>query len=116
MTTILYEHATEAARTVGLDEDGIRSYEGRGMYSGECFALVGDDFGQLLEVAAILYGQGTLDLSRASTDGMGMGMVLYFPGTTLEDAPSEDDEDDEDGDDDEEADFEPSPDPNWMNP
>lgn len=80
-------------------EDGDASireeYSGRGMYNRTCFGVTfnreSDSYKFLVSLALILAKEGEDDqapyvlAAAATTDSMGTGMILYFPGFTLED-------------------------------
>lgn len=98
-----------------LDEAGIetRSYSGRGMYGKECLGADIDRGGLGSFMADVIMGmeahvaaENREEIAEAfrsmSTDSMGLGMIVYFPGVPYEgDTESEDDED---GDDEDEGD------------
>ena len=77
---------TNPARTSGMTdsiyealiESGYspRSYSGRGMYGKKCVALSVKDETALLKVGAAL---GDLAETRACTDGLGRGLIVYWP-------------------------------------
>lgn len=87
------------------------SYSGRAMYGVECLAVNIDQVGDLVAgVLEYLDGKETdtfrlqMAFRRMKMDSMGLGTVVYFPGTKFsEDGEDEDEEDheedhDEDGD------------------
>jgi hypothetical protein len=110
MTTIAYNIIENACHDAGLDPDEtIRvDYSGRAMYGATCLGIVHRDVGELLAFAVALdHGGMELDwLTGARQDSMGLSIITYWPGVSLDDVPDLDDGSDL---------FEPSPDPNWMN-
>lgn len=53
------------------------SYSGRGMFGKECVAVNLDSSNELANVGAALAAEGVL--SQPSIDGMGRGIVAYWP-------------------------------------
>ena len=87
-----------------------RSYSGRGMYGKYCLSAnidrggLGPFMGKALVASAQLSGDPAFDLDEVaeafeglSTDSMGLGMVVYFPGVPFE-GDGEEDEDEENPD------------------
>ena len=99
-TTLQYDDLVEAAYNADLDpDDTIRpNYSGRAMYGKTCLAIIYDDLGDLLRfIAALDHGGVDLDwLGDARQDSMGLGAIAYWPGVTVEGAPTDDDDDDDD--------------------
>jgi hypothetical protein len=91
-TTLPYDVVSDAAYDADLDvADAIRTdYSGRGMFGRECFGIVYDSLGQLLDFAAALGRRAEADdldvswLSNARRDSMGMSSIAYWPGVTLD--------------------------------
>lgn len=102
---ITYNKLRDIATEAGIDTENVRTgYSGRGMNGKSCIGFDLDGRGDLLSLGAALQTEGVLDdfIDRASFDGMGMGIIAYFPGITCSDAPAEEsqelDEDDSDDD------------------
>lgn len=94
---------------MGIDAT-VRSYSGRAMYGKSCLAVVSNDrgvewklgmaIGRVLEVAERDYDDGDLDAKLAddcyrlenrspSSDSMGLGVVIYWPGIAYEEEEEE---------------------------
>lgn len=92
----------EVAEIVGLDEDDVRTgYSGRGMYGKTCVGFDLDGSSALLALgaalAAVFPNEYEDFIHRARTDGMGRGIIVYFPGIETDAVESdEDEEEDED--------------------
>ena len=91
----------EVADIVGLDADDVRTgYSGRGMYGKTCVGFDLDGSSSLLGLGAALASvfpdTYTEFLHRARTDGMGRGIIVYFPGIETDYVVSGVDEEDED--------------------
>jgi hypothetical protein len=102
---ITYSKLLDIAVEAGIDTDNnVRTdYSGRGMYGKKCVGFDLDSKSELLDLGAALQTEGVLEdfTSRASFDAMGMGIVVYFPGITCDDAPAKAEYDwDEDEDED----------------
>lgn len=83
-----------ALGNAGLDVEAVNvrgDYSGRGMLGRTCFGVdfdsLGDSFAFIAALVAEMERTG-LDvfelLRTTSTDDMGRGMILYFPGVTLD--------------------------------
>lgn len=77
------ERLIDAIEGAGYD---VRSYSGRGMFGEECVAFEADGESAIAAVVKIIANAGRDDLDglldvlrRASTDSMGLGIVIYFP-------------------------------------
>lgn len=104
---VSYQKLRDIAVEAGIDTENVRSdYSGRGMYGSKCVGFDLDSKGSLLSLGAALQTEGVIDdfIDRASFDAMGMGIIVYFPGITCDDAPAKDDEDYWDEDDEDEDD------------
>lgn len=73
----------EVIEEVGYE---TRSYSGRGMYGKECLAFECDSGDELKAVAEIVascaeedQAEAVKNFKTAKTDGMGLGVVIYFP-------------------------------------
>jgi len=84
MNITMNDAATIAARSNTKIYDG---YSGRGMYGEQCVGFTVYGSGYALLVATIVR---TLDtdvadamLGRLTTDSMGLGTIVYFPGFTI---------------------------------
>jgi len=95
-----------AVDVAGLEEDVLHlDYSGRGMYGNRCPAVYVDNFGEAMAFMIALVGvladadrgddiYDLVELARSTrTDGMGRGIVAYWPGLEVTDV--EDEEEDE---------------------
>lgn len=106
--TIEAQHIIDALAKQGSDtEFKVRDYSGRGMYGRNCIGIDVDTTGDVMKIAALLIDGGfstdeIIELGEGmTTDSMGRGMIVYWPGiklTTEEVAALRKDEDDEDED------------------
>lgn len=82
----------EALQHAGVEDHRIRGdYSGRAMFGARCFGV---DFDHLRDAFAFAVALGAVCgaadvdygplLDRVATDDMGRGMILYFPGVTLD--------------------------------
>ena len=86
MATITRPQLEQITDALDLDYDDVREdYSGRSMYGRTCLGFTTDATAYRLGVImARVLGDEADDLSCVS-DSMGMGMIYYFPGLTVED-------------------------------
>lgn len=95
-TTVPREKIEAAMYEAGLDESALRDdYSGRGMYGDECFGIVTDGPGLLLQFAVALAAQSDPDndefdvevmgwIAGVREDSMGLSTIYYWPGVVVE--------------------------------
>mgnify|MGYP007100040836 FL=1 len=69
------------------DVEPYLNYSGRGMYGDTCVGFSGDVSEMLLGIAAtqvLGIGEARILATKAHTDSMGMGIIVYFPGVSLD--------------------------------
>jgi hypothetical protein len=79
----------------------VRSYSGRGMYGEQCVGVDtdGGDFGYGIVAAAMIEAADdderealALAFSKTRTDGMGRGIIVYWPDVAWPEGEEDDDE------------------------
>lgn len=77
----------EAISQADLERDSVTtSYSGRGMFGEECVGVVADNMSEVFLFMAAFGSIGDdwdLLATKARTDDMGKGVIVYFPGVTL---------------------------------
>jgi hypothetical protein len=94
-----------------LEESDIetQSYSGRGMYGKTCLGVsidrggLGDFIARVIEATQSQVGGENIEeiaesFRRMSTDSLGMGQIVYFPGVPYEGSESDEEDEDEDED------------------
>jgi hypothetical protein len=88
-----YDTLVQIAESAGIDEENVRTgYSGRGMYGDTCVGFDLDGQGQLSDLTIgmmdVLGADAAKKFARhLCTDGMGLGIIAYYPGITCDDGP-----------------------------
>ena len=99
MDTITSDQLTQICDVMDLEYYKARvTYSGRGMFGKQCVGFDLDYAGELFKLGAafaeVLGHDATCDLSP-TTDGMGMGIIAYFPRLELAEGDTWDKDSDE---------------------
>lgn len=87
---VTYNKLMEIAVEAGIPEEAVRTdYSGRYMYGATCVGFDLSGASEMLSLGAALRNECDVETleqfeSAATTDSMGMGIVVYFPGIEVE--------------------------------